>query len=429
MKKSIEEAVLKPLMRTTSAFYIFITILLIVLGIGVYAFYLQYTVGPIVTGLRDVSVGGAVWGLYIIFAVYFIGLSFAGISLAATVNIVGAKKYEPVARLGEWLAIVTIILGALAIFSDLGRPFRAIVDLPLYARIWAPFFYTFSVVISGYLLGSVFYTYIDGRSDAAYLANKFSGLRRSFYKAWGVWYNWTEEVIQKHKKAKRWMAIILIPFLVSAHSFLGYIFGSQVSRPGWYSAIQPPAFVVIAGASGLAALIIIAAVVRKLFNLENVIDISIFRGLSNFTAMFVAIYLYFMLSEAVIALYAGSKLDAKVYTAIYFGPYAGIAWTTVVLFLASFIMIFTMFLRKSYHLSLILLAAILVNIAAITARYLIVVPSQTYGGALTILHVGYFPSWVEWAIIAGLYALGALIYTAFIKLIPIAQISEEVRKK
>lgn len=223
------------------------------------------------------------------------------------------------------------------------------------------------------------------------------------------------------------MSLAILPMLVMAHSFLGYVFGLQVGRPGWYSAIQAPAFVVIAGASGISALIIIAAVVRKVFGFEEQISLDIFRGLGNFVGVSVAAYLYFMASEAYTGLYVAAAQEEAVYKAIYFGAYAPIAWFTVGSFLAALLMIFVMFLRRKYSLTWVVVAAVLVNLASIAVRYLIVVPSQTHGmhgmdGMLPYAVGTYSPNWVEWSVIAGLFALGYLLYTAFVKIFPIVEL-------
>ncbi|MFQ5990006.1 MAG: hypothetical protein ACE5K9_08840, partial [Candidatus Methylomirabilales bacterium] len=57
-------------------------------------------------------------------------------------------------------------------------------------------------------------------------------------------------------------------------------------------------------------------------------------------------------------------------------------------------------------------------------RILIVVPSQTHGTLLPYGTGVYSPSWVEYSVILGLLALGALLYTLFMKVFPIMEIPE-----
>ncbi|MEE9154636.1 MAG: polysulfide reductase, partial [candidate division NC10 bacterium] len=75
-------------------------------------------------------------------------------------------------------------------------------------------------------------------------------------------------------------------------------------------------------------------------------------------------------------------------------------------------------------LGVIVLSGVLVNLAAIGKRVLIVLPSQTHGTLLPYVTGSYSPTWVEYSVILGLLALGALLYTLFMKVFPIMEIPE-----
>ncbi|MFQ5873935.1 MAG: dehydrogenase, partial [Dehalococcoidia bacterium] len=88
---------------------------------GLYAFLVQLSEGLVVTGLRDVgTMGGSPWGLYISFDVYFVGISFAGITMAAMIRLLDLKHLQPVARMAEVLTVVSLILATLSVLPDLG---------------------------------------------------------------------------------------------------------------------------------------------------------------------------------------------------------------------------------------------------------------------------------------------------------------------
>ncbi len=67
-------------------------------------------------------------------------------------------------------------------------------------------------------------------------------------------------------------------------------------------------------------------------------------------------------------------------------------------------------------------SGVLVILAAIGKRYLIVIPSQTLGTLLPYEVGTYSPTWVEYSVVIGLFALGALLYTLFIKIFPILEV-------
>src|SRR5690349_5610989 len=92
------------------------------LGFGLYAYSVQLEHGDIVTGLRNPGAGGAAWGFYIVFYVYFVGVSFAGITVASMARLFHIEALEPVTRLAELLTITALMVGALMVLADLGRP-------------------------------------------------------------------------------------------------------------------------------------------------------------------------------------------------------------------------------------------------------------------------------------------------------------------
>ena len=68
------------------------------------------------------------------------------------------------------------------------------------------------------------------------------------------------------------------------------------------------------------------------------------------------------------------------------------------------------------------MSALLLNLASIGKRYLIVVPSQTHGMLLPYGMGSYSPTWVEYAVVLGLFALAVLLYMFFVKIFPILEV-------
>ena len=396
-----------------------------VLAYGIVQYRHEYTEGLVVTGLRDPGLGGgAPWGLYISFLVYFVGVSFAGITMAALIRLLNIERLRPVARMAEVLTVAALVLAALAIIADLGQPLRGLVNLFRYARPQSPFFGTFSLVLSGYFFASLVYLYLDGRADAARLAKTDSRLRW-FHRRWAAGYRGTAEEIDRHRRASFWLSIAIIPLLVTAHSTLGFVFGLQAGRPGWYSALQAPAFVVMAGASGLGALLVLAAVYRRELHQESRLGADVFATLGRFVMVLVLVYLYFMIVELLTVQYAGAGHERRVGEAILTGDYAWIYWTSAGLLVLSGAALLFQAIRRRWSVPLLVACGIAVNLAAIGKRYLIVVPSQTKGSLLPYEPGSYSPTASEIGVVLGLFALGALIIGLFAKVFPIIELPEE----
>jgi molybdopterin-containing oxidoreductase family membrane subunit len=398
---------------------------LAVLALGVFAWTRQLIEGEVVTGMRNIgTMQGATWGLYIAFVVYFVGVSFAGITIAAMIRLFNLEHLRPISRMAELLTVIALILGGLSVLVDLGQPFRALINLPLYGRPMSPFFGTFTLVISGYLFGSLVYLYLAGRRDAAICAERSTGALQKFHRLWAAGYRDTPAERQRHQKASFWLAIAIIPLLVTAHSTLGFVFGLQIGRPGWHSALQAPGFVILAGVSGVGHIIVIAAILRRVLRAEGQLNERVFRWLGNLLLVLTIGYLYFMVVEWLTTSYAAGHPEASVAAAGLTGEYAWLFWLSVASLAIPAVLLFRQFVTGRYSLGGIVLSGVLVNLAAIGKRVLLVVPSQTHGTLLPYLTGWYSPTWVEYSVTLSLLALGAFLYILFMKVFPIMEIQE-----
>lgn len=405
--------------RVSVAWLLFVIGLLAILVWGLFAYSRQLVEGEIVTGMRDIgTMGGAAWGLYIVFVVYFVGVSFAGITLAALIRLLDIERLRPVARIAELLTIVSLLLAAFSVLADLGQPLRGILNLLRYARPQSPFFGTFSLVLSGYLFASLVYFYLDGRRDAALCARAPSGLRW-FYRLWAAGYRDTPDERARHHRASFYLALAIVPLLLTAHSTLGFVFGLQVGRPGWFSALQAPGFVVMAGLSGIGLLIVVAAALRALLGERERLSLDVFSWLANALMVLTGAYLYFVLADWLTTNYQSREDELAVTTATLSGSFAWLYWLSIATLLVPFLLLLWQFVRRSYSLPLIVLSGLLVNVAAVGKRFLIVVPSQIEGTLLPYRAGTYSPTWVEYSVILGLLGLGALLYVVFIKVFPV----------
>jgi len=390
-------------------------------GLGVY-FY-EVSNGMTVTGMRNLgTMQGATWGLYVSLVVYFIGVSFAGITVAALIRLFNIEKLQAFARLAEVLTVVALIMGAIAIVADLGQPLRGIVNLLRYAKPQSPFFGTFTLVIAGFLFASLVYLYLGGRHDAAVCARAQSKLQW-YHRLWAAGYGDSPEERERHRRASFWMAIGIIPLFIVATSTEGFVFGLQVGRPGWHGTLQAPAFVVLAGVSGVGALILLAAIVRRIVHSERRLSIEAFAWLGKALMGLVFVYLYFMVVELLTLLYATPEVEKRLSEALLTGEYAWLYWGSVALFVVSAVVLVVETLTRRWSVGVLVAVGVGVNLAAIGKRYLLVVPSQTHGQLLPYEVGSYSPTWVEYSISAALFAFGALMIALFIKTFPIVPLN------
>lgn len=414
--------------RLTPGWWVFFIVSFLVLVVGVVAYLYESRSGMIVTGMRNGgTMGGATWGLYVVMVEYFIGVSLAGVVLAAFTTVFDVKSLRPIARLAVLLTVCSLIVGVLAVLLDLGNPIRGIINMLLYARPQSPFFGTFTLVAIGVLLASLVYLYLGGRRDAATIAEIPSGLRW-FHRLWAAGYVDTETERDRHRRVMFWLSIGLVPLIVVALSTEGLVFGIQVGRPGWYGSLQGPDFLVLAAASGLANLIVLAAIVRRVVGGSASLGSTVFRWLGGLLLVAALAALYFQVVEMVTLLYATPGDERLLADALLRGPYAWIFWLSTILLVVALLLLVLQAARRSWSVSLLVVASVAISTAAVADRYLTVIPSQTHGMMLPYEPGSYFPTWVEFSVVAGLFALGAILIGAFMKAFPIIPLNGETEE-
>lgn len=411
--------------RITPAWRLFFLAMIVIAGFGLYAYSRQVASGMIVTDLRNTgTMGGASWGLYIVMAEYFIGVSFAGIVIAAIARVFRIRELTPITRIAEILTVGSLLVGLLAVLADLGHPIRGIVNMLLYARPQSPFFGTFMLVAIGVLLSSLVYLYLGARRDASAMSMKPSRLQR-FHRLWAAGYTDTEAERTRHQRVMFWLSVGIVPLIVVALSTEGLVFGVQVGRPGWFGSLQGPDFVVLAAASGLANLVIMTAIVRRVLRNTDRIGSAVFTWLGRFLLAAAAASLYFMIVELVTLLYATPDNERQLADALLRGSFAWIFWLSIVLMAAGLMLLVMQAAVRKWQIGPLVTASVLISTSALAERYLTVVPSQTDATLLPYEAGSYFPNWIEFAVVAGLFALGALLIGLFIKAFPILPLLEE----
>src|SRR4249920_3005365 len=94
--------------------------LLLIALIGSFAYYRQLKYGLVVTDMRDyVS-----WGIYISNFVFFVAISLVGSLITAILRLANVKWSTPLTRIAEIIAVSAIVMAALIIIVDMGRPER-----------------------------------------------------------------------------------------------------------------------------------------------------------------------------------------------------------------------------------------------------------------------------------------------------------------
>ncbi|HEY0733011.1 MAG TPA: NrfD/PsrC family molybdoenzyme membrane anchor subunit, partial [Chitinophagaceae bacterium] len=115
--------------------------LLLICGIGIFAYYRQLSRGLVVTNMGDyVS-----WGIYISNFVFFVAISLVGSLITAILRLLNVHWATPLTRIAEIIAVAAVFFAALIIVVDMGRPER-IFNVFIYGRIQSPIMWDVVVI-------------------------------------------------------------------------------------------------------------------------------------------------------------------------------------------------------------------------------------------------------------------------------------------
>ncbi len=417
-RQRLESTVLNPLAQTTQGYYLFIFFLLAVVVWGLYAYIVQLRYGLVATGMRDI----VMWGFYLVNFVFFIGISHAGTLISAILRITHAGWRTPVTRLAELITVVALSIGALMPIIDLGHPDR-VLNLLWYGRFQSPLVWDIISILS-YLVGSLIYLYLPLIPDLALMRDRLgrgaSAFKKKVYTFLAVGWRNTPQQRQRLEKAIGIMAITIIPIAISVHTVVSYVF-SMTLRPGWDSTVFGIYFVIGAIFSGIASILIVMAIFRKLYHLEDYITEKHFRNLGYLMMATLFLYLYLTIGEYLTVGYKLEVEEKHLLTLLLLGKNALWFWFFVIagIVLPAFLLL----LRRGPTIPRIVTAAILVNIAMWVKRFVIIIPSLQV--PLMPFEFGaYTPTWVEWSITAGAFAAFILIFAIFAKFLPVLSIWE-----
>jgi molybdopterin-containing oxidoreductase family membrane subunit len=280
-------------------------------------------------------------------------------------------------------------------------------------------------VITTYVVGSSVYLYLAMRRDL-WICSEKAPVRRSLYKLMALGYRDTPESRARHTRVVWWLAVIILPIMVSVHSVYGYIFGLQAGRPGWYNPFQAPYFVLGAIVSGFSTVILVIAVLRKAFHWEDIFHPRIFKGLGIFLGFVTLLYMYFLFSEWLTGLYASPHGERIVFRDLLLGRFATITWLAVLggMLLPFLLLFFQGVNPRVCSIPLTVVAALLINLGLWTTRALIVVPSF-YHPLLPWEVAPYVPTLNEWYMVVGSFFLFALLLLVMVKAFPVLELPEE----
>ncbi len=395
---------------------VWVVLLLLVMLVGLGAWIYQLREGLAATNLRNT----VMWGQYILFFMFFVGLSAGGLIVASSGRLFGVKQFAPIVRLAVLEATVAVMLAALFLLPDIGRPER-LWHLFRYPNLTSPMVWDITIVTVYFALSAT-YVWLYVRADLARAGSRL---------ALGT--SDTPAARARDDRLKGALAWVALPAAILLHSVTAWIFGLQISRGFWYSAIMAPMFVASALVSGLALVILLALVMRRLRRLT--FDDRLVSYLGGLLAIFIAVEFFFVFSESLTAAYPGAEFEGDPIRRLLTGEFAPLFWFEV---LVGLLVPFLMLVRATWRsrASIVAAASLIAVVGIYVHRLNLVLNGLSHspiglppgvsigtaqaGGSFAMVD-WYVPSLVEWLIVAGVLAFGALVFTAAVRWLPMQQ--------
>ena len=368
-----------------------------VAGLALWAF--QLSGGMVNTNMRNLDS----WGLYITMFMFLVGLSAGGLIISSAPRVFGVEGFGGISKIAVWTSVCCTVLAIGFVVVDLGQPLR-LWELFAYSNLGSPLMWDI-VVLGTYLILSIVYLWAMLRFEGG--KGSATGLRV--------------------------VSAVALVCAVLVHSVTAWIFGLQQGREMWHTALLGPWFVSSALVCGVALVLVVVIALRRAGYLE--LDQKYVVKMLKLLGVFVLVDLYFfgcdLLTEAFPA-GSGADIVAMLTT----GALAPFFWIEVVGCAAAVVIAFTPKLRTN---PLIVLAAVLAIVGIFCKRVQLLVGGfqipnldlpavvsgpgladagaalQSAGGAMV-----YFPSPLEFGVMAGVVGLGALLLLLGIKFLPLA---------
>jgi Ni/Fe-hydrogenase subunit HybB-like protein len=368
------------------AYHLWMAALTFIMCCGAFAYSIQLRDGLAVTGMHDkVS-----WGFYISNFAFLVGIAAAAVMLVLPTYVLHDVDFTRAVLIGEALAVAALIMAIAFVVVDVGGPFRLWHLMPgIGVMNWPRSMLAWDIlVLNGYL--------------ALNIAIPFYILY--------CHYRGQEPVKNYYVPA----VIISILWAISLHLVTAFLFAGLPARPFWHTALMGPRFLATAFTAGPALIILILAAIRR-FTEFPITDKTLHKLLLVVTVA-AQVTLVMLASELFTEFYRHTHhgLSAKY---LFFGLEGHNAlvpwiWTSIALNVLATAALTVHPIRRRLPFAYVACGALFLAVHLEKGMGTIIpgfIP-EPWGKI-----VEYTPTWVEFMVGAGIWALGAFVFTVLAK--------------
>lgn len=394
-----------------------------VLLLGVAAVSYQIRVGIGTWGLNR-TVG---WAFDIANFVFWVGIGHAGTLISAILFLFRQKWRTSINRSAEAMTLFAVTCAGLFPVIHMGRPWLFYWILPypngrgpLWVNFLSPLVWDF-FAIGTYLLISLLFWYVGLVPDLATLRDRLrGGWYRGVVGFFALGWNGSGRAWQRYEVVYLLLAGLATPLVVSVHSVVSADFAATL-LPGWHATIFPPYFVTGAIFSGLAMVLTLMLLARKVMRLEDYLTLRHVEALTKLVLTTSCLVGLAYSIEAFTALYGGNRYESFAFLNRALGP---LGWAYALMVVCNVVVpqLFW-FPRARRHLPTVFVVAVLINVGMWFERF-VIVAGTLQRDFLPSSWSGYAPTLIELATLLGSFGLFFTCFLVFCRFLPVIAMAE-----
>jgi molybdopterin-containing oxidoreductase family membrane subunit len=409
--------------RPTALWWLAFLTALSLLVVGVTAVSYQIATGIGTWGLNT-SVG---WAFDITNFVFWIGIGHAGTLISAILFLFRQKWRTAVNRSAEAMTIFAVICAGLFPVIHMGRPWLFFWMVPYpnsRGPLWINFFSALTwdcFAIFTYFVISLVFWYVGLLPDLATVRDRLRpGVRQRLVRFFSLGWNGSYRTWHRYEVVYLLLAGLATPLVVSVHSIVSMDFATSL-LPGWHATIFPPYFVAGAIFSGMAMVLTLMIIARKVAHLEDYITVRHVDAMSKLVLATSGLVGLSYAIEFFTALQSPNPYEHFVFLNRVLGP---LAWGYAIMVACNVLLPQLFWLRKvRTNLVAVWVIAIFVNVGMWFERFIIITGSLKRD-FLPSSWADYVPTSIELATLAGSFGLFFTFFLLFCRFLPMIAMAE-----
>ncbi len=409
--------------KPTGLWYLGMAISSSMLIVGFTAIGYQILTGIGTWGLNP-TVG---WAFDITNFVFWIGIGHAGTLISAVLFLFRQRWRTSVNRSAEAMTLFAVMCAGLFPLIHMGRPWLAHWVLPLpntRGSLWvnwrSPLLWDV-IAISTYFTISATFWYVGLIPDLATLRDRAtSKIRRALCGFFSLGWRGSARTWHRYELVYLLLAGLATPLVFSVHTIVSFDFATAVI-PGWHTTIFPPYFVAGAIFSGLAMVLTLMLIARRVMRLEEYITRRHVASMCKLIIAMGGIVGLAYGTEFFTAVYSGNRYERFVFMNRALGPFAWAYWIMVTCNVVTPQLLWFKKIRGSMLAVFIL--SLFINLGMWFERFTIIVTSL-HRDFLPSSWADYSPTSIELLTLMGSFGLFFTLFLVFCRFLPVIAMGE-----